>query len=404
MVNKRSYFREIKLFYLVFIFLISGCATVAMPKIGEEGYSVADDEQRLLKRADELCERLDESGYIYENKRLEEYLTNIGNTLLPDNIKSEGITIKVRVLSEPSLNAFALINGKVYVHTGMLATIDNESQIAALLAHEISHIVGRHTLKQFRSTINKSAFFSTIQAPAALIAGDLGGVLAQLAVVSSMYGYSRELELEVDKDGFKMMQMQGYDTEEALRLFKRLDEFIENEEIKQPFFFSTHPNVAARIANYEILIRENPRQVIRSRDKDKNDYSELVNELVLDNCKLCLQEGMFKTAQNNIDKFISKNPSDARGYYYLGELYRQRQDHGKKEKQRDKTLDYPKAIEVYDQAIRIDPQFCDAFKQKGRILEKEGKVDEAKDCFRQYLKLNPDAQEKEYFERYLRIN
>lgn len=403
MVDARFSYKKIILTILLGA-AVCGCATVNVPKMGQDGFIIEDDERRLQKRADEMCEQLDDGGYIYKNIELQDYLTQVTNNLLPESIRNTGLKLEVKVISEPSLNAFALPNGKIYAHTGMLAAIDNEAQLAALLAHELTHTINRHTLKQFRSTINKSAFFSAIQAPAGALGGDLALIFTQLAIVSSLYGYSQDLESDADKEGFKMMVNQGYDIKEAPKLFERLKEFIEDEEIKQPFFFSTHPKVASRIKSYEQLIKESPNPVIDEKKNNAIFYGILINQLIVDDLVLCLENGMFKTAEKLIEKFISKNATDARGYFYLGELNRQRQDHDKKVKERDKVKDYPKAIEAYDKAIALNPGYGQAFREKARVLEKQGNIDEAKITFRKYLELNPDAKDKEYIEKFYQRN
>ncbi len=358
----------------------------------------------MQKRADEMCEELEKSGLIYKNKELEDYLTLVTNNLLPEEIKNSGIKIEVKVINEPTLNAFALPNNRIYVHTGMLSAIDNESQAATLLGHELTHILNRHSLKEFRSVINKSAFFSAIQAPAAVFVGDLGVIFAQLAIISSIYGYSKDLESEADREGFNMVRAQGYDVNESVKLFGHLKKFIKDEEIKVPFFFSTHPNVVTRIKSYEVLIKENGLAQTERKRNNRDGYSRLIDQLLLDDFSLCLGKGMFKSGERVINKFLNKNPNDPKGYFYLGELCRQRQDHSKKEKKRDKAPDYVKAIEAYDKAIAINLRYADAFKGKGRICQKQGDIINAKSAFQKYLELNPQADDREYLEQFISAN
>lgn len=385
--------------FLFYIFSFSGCATVNVPYVGKTGYSLEEDEKRLHKRVEELSEIIDNSGHIYENKSLENYLTDLANQLLPEEAKKENLKIEVKVLKDPTLNAFALPNGRIYVHTGMLAVIENESQLAALLGHEMTHVLHRHTLQQFRSALNKSAFFSAVQMPIALVAGNLGVIFAELATVSSVYGFSRELEYDADVEGFHMMSAQGYDVNEAPKLFEHLKQFIEDEEIKQPFFFSTHPNVVARIENYKNLIEREglPDQL----KKDPLLYEQWRWPLIIENTALCLNAGMFKTAERLLNQYIEKRPNNADGYFYSGELYRERQDHPKKEKEREKNNDYLKALEAYSQAAVRDPVYAPSFKAKGRVLQKLGRIEEAKEAFQKYLSLEPMAKDRPYIEQFL---
>ena len=210
MVCQRFFKREI-IYWTTLLFVVSGCATVTMPNVGEKGYERQDDERRLYKRAEELSEVIDESGTIYNNQELETYITHLANSLLPENIKKDGLTISVKIINDPSLNAFSLPNGRIYIHTGMLAVMDNQTQLATLLGHEMTHIINRHALKQFRSLTNKSAFLSVISLPIGIAGGELATVFTQLATISSIYGYSQNLEFEADDLGLQMLIDHGYE-------------------------------------------------------------------------------------------------------------------------------------------------------------------------------------------------
>lgn len=393
----------IRLIFIVFItvFTISGCASTNIPRIGSETYSLAEDEIRMQKRAHEACEIIDSSRQVYSDKRINEYATRLINELLPPHVKKEGLKVSVTVLSDPALNAFALPNGRIYVNTGIIASCENEAQLATLLSHEATHIINRHALIQFRSIINKSAFFSSIQAPAAGFGGDLAAIFAQLAILSSVYGYSQKLENEADKEGFAMVMANGYNIKETVKLFENLESFIKDEEIKQPFFFSTHPKVVARIKAYKELIEESlPQQNTRTEIMN-NEYDKIVNPLILDDISFCLQEGMFKTGDKLVNKFLEKNPRSSLAYFYLGELFRQRQDHDKRQKQRDKTEDFVNAIKAYDKAFHCDPPYIEALLAKANILQKQGETEKAKVAFKEYLTLNPDSEKREYIEKFL---
>lgn len=386
---------------LIFGLMIGGCATVDVPRIGQVDYKVEDDERRMQKRADEACEKLDESSHLYRDLKLENYLTEFANNLLPENIKP-WLKVSVKVLNEPSLNAFALPNGRIYIHAGMLAAIDNEAQLASLLGHEMTHIINRHQLKHFRSIINKSAFLSSVGGIMGAAGGDLAVVFTELAVVSSVYGYSRDLEVEADTSGFSMMMAAGYDINEAPKLFEHLKEFIDDEEIKLPFFFSDHPSVVARVESFKGLIAQNKGQS-GARKVNQEPYEAMTSQLILNDVELCRERGMFQAGKRLLDKFVSKNPSDARAYFYLGELYREWQ-YDQKKKKRNKDEDYKQALTLYNKAISLDGQYAEAFKGRARVYQRQGNALEAKADFKKYLELKPNAGDKSYIEKFLSTN
>ncbi len=379
---------------------LSGCATVTMPSVGQQGYQVEDDERRLYKRSDELCEAIDQSGAIYNNSKLEEYLTQLANSLLSEGVKKDGLTISVKVLNDPSLNAFSLPNGHIYIHTGMLAMMDNQTQLATLLGHEMTHIINRHTLKQFRSLTNKSAFLSVIDVPLAIAGGQLAAVFTELATVSSIYGYSKSLEYEADENSFVMLTQNGYDLNEAKKLFEHLKEFIIDEDVKNPFFFSTHPNVNGRIANCNVLIAKN-KNYSATKDIDSPAFDEFMQDVKIKDIGLCLEQGLFKTGEKIIDRFIAQHPQDYQGYFYRGELFRQRQDAPKGEKKRDKEKDYITALQGYSKTVELNPKFASTYQSRARVLQKLNRMEEAKTDLHKYLELKPAASNRAYIEQFL---
>ena len=197
-----------------------------------------------------------------------------------------------------------------------------------------------------------------------------------------------------------MLADAGYNLEEAPKLFEHLEIYIKDEEIKEGFFFSTHPHVAQRIKNYKQIIEDQYSDRIPVRESNP-EYFNFAQEVTLTNTQLCLVQGMYKTAHRNIQDFIKQHPDSAEAYYYLGEIFRQRQDKSKKEKERDKLADYPEALKAYQEAIAKDPNFALAYRGKGFVLQKQGQMEEAKKAFEDYLKYKPDAQDKSYIEEFL---
>ena len=216
-----------------------------------------DDEKRLWVRSKEEQEVLDESGFIYEDAELEAYLNDVAKKIEPPDVY-EAIPFQVKVIKNPHLNAFAYPNGVIYIHTGILARMENEAQLATLLAHEMTHSTHRHAVSGFRDLKNKAAVFATLQVATAGFGGyaDLANLLGYLGTMASITGYSRELESEADSVGFSLMTNAGYDPEESPKLFVHIKKELEEEKIREPFFFGTHPRIRERIESYEKLLNK----------------------------------------------------------------------------------------------------------------------------------------------------
>lgn len=250
---------------------LSACETTNVRPIGAGGEFVKEsDEERMWKRTEEFEEILLKSGFIYQDKELEDYLNTIVNKLLPEDVKATGFTARVRVLKDPDINAFVLPNGSLFVHTGLLASIENEAQLATALGHEMTHFINRHSLKYFRSLKNTSAFFSTLYVTAVSAGGaaaaatgapvsygDLAGLLVQFSFISSVTGYSQDMEWEADEKGFEELLKNNYDINEAPKVFDNLNRYLKEEKIKEPFAFSDHPRNKERADNFRKLCKEN---------------------------------------------------------------------------------------------------------------------------------------------------
>jgi predicted Zn-dependent protease len=209
MANER--FLNQKIIIGAFVVMLFGCATLNVPNWGTETVVIQDDERRLMNRDKELEEALDRSGFVYEDKAINDYLNAFIPKLLPQGVNAKEIHLSVMVIKDPALNAFSLSDGRIYVHIGILAAAENESQVATLLAHEMTHVLNRHVLKSFRSLKNTTVWWESV----GLVTGGLGMIVSELAKVSSVSGFSQDLETEADENGFMMVTNAGFDVTQS---------------------------------------------------------------------------------------------------------------------------------------------------------------------------------------------
>ncbi len=382
-----------KLLIAVFILLYTAaCPSTYLAPIGKDGSFVPEeDEKRLWNRSKEEQRRIARSGQLYEDAELNRYLNSVARKLLPENLKDD-ISVKVIIIKNPLLNAFAYPNGVIYVHTGILAKMENEDQLAALLGHEMTHVINRHGARNSRSVKNKSATFAGLQVAAIPfgVYGDIVSILGNLGAMAAVTGYSRDLEREADILGYSMMVNAGYDPYEAPKLFEHLKRDIEEQDIKEPFFFGSHPRLEERINSYHQLLEErNAEQV----DVKKTDhFEEILARLVLDNAELDLCMGRFTSAEVGIRRSLKKDPENAKAHYCLGELYRERNCEGDKQA----------AEKAYIKATACDPKYPDPHKQLGIFYYKMGMKNKAITELVKYLKLSPHALDRKYIEQYIK--
>lgn len=332
------------------------------------------EENNLWAESEQFDRALARSGKVLDDPALTAYLQGIMNRLYPEF----GGKIRVRPLDSAGLNAFALPNGSVYINAGLLARLQNEAQLATVLAHEGAHFIHRHSYQQVERTKNAAAF--------ALVVGMAGvPLLGDIAALSSMMGFSREHENEADQIGYQRLIRAGYSAREAAKTFEHLIAEIKALDINEPFFFASHPKLQDRVDSFNEL------------SKDASNGQTGYEAFLLATRKLRLY-----TLQEDLDAYrykqlilVLSDPERRREYppeasYYLGEAYRLRAEEG----------DQDKAEREYTLSTELAPQFAPAFRALGLLYYKRGQKSLAAPLFRRYLELAPNAADRGYIEAY----
>lgn len=338
-----------------------------------------DEQNRLWFAAERLEKTIKKRHLIFEDTALEAYVQSVMDRLYPEFV---GI-LQVKLLDSPHLNAFCLPNGHIYFNTGLLVRLDNEAQLATILAHEASHFIRQHSLRQRNSADGAVVVGITLTA---LTGIPFSGSLLTEGILS---GYSQGYEREADSDGYRRMLAAGYDPNEAAKTFQKLLDEVEALDIDQPFMFSSHPKLQDRIATFEALAKaqrqtqglqnaepflqytEDLREITLTRYLDMNNYKVLL--LILNN--------------EQLRRRYTDHPE-----YFLGEAYRLRDDEG------DQAL----AVDAFTRSIADVPDFAPPYRSMGVLLMKQGKHEDASAAFNKYLTLAPDASDRAYVLNYLK--
>lgn len=208
---------------------------------------------------------------VYRNAELQAYINKVGARVAAESSREE-ITYTFTVLDDNMINAFALPGGFIYITRGMLLHMNSESELAAVLGHEIAHVTEKHALRREArnkglSVLNTVAAVVTGQ-PALMELGNMfGGVL--------LSGYSREFELEADEVGARYMAKAGYSPAAMLKTIEILKDKdrieieqarLENREPKVYHgFLSTHPDHDTRY-----------KEAIRAAEELTRNYDEYI--------------------------------------------------------------------------------------------------------------------------------
>jgi len=352
--------------------------------------SLADDEKRVWMRSREEASQLDKSGQLDESAEINEYVNAVAQRLLPGDLRANKFPLKIKVINNPLLNAFALSHGVVYVHSGILAKLENEAQLATLLAHELAHILHRHPVRHFRQVQNVGVSLAWISVAGARagVYGNLINLLGMLGASGAISGYSKIMESEADTTGLELMVAAGYDPRQSVALFEHLGQQVKDRKTDEPFFFGSHPRLVDRKLNFEDLLRSKYTDVTGFIGAD--EYFGKMSRIVLETAGLNIAQGRWDWAKEGIDRFVAKYPNDPQGHFRLAELYRLRNGEG----------DWTHAEAEFRKTLELDERYALAYRGIGLLYLKRGERAKAAVELKRFLVLQPDAPDKEFIEPY----
>ena len=246
-----------------------GCAT--NPITGESQFMLFSEEQDIELGRSYAPEIEKEMGGKIQNLTLQNYVDGVGR-------KVAGVSQKpyfdyhYTALEDKTVNAFALPGGYVFITRGMLEKLENEAQLASVLAHETVHVVARHSSAQISREIGIEVALSVASSKTSGAAGQVAGIARQMIGLS----YSRSQEKEADMGGIDYMVQAGYDPDEMVKTMQMLEAENQSGEIE---FLSTHPSPDRRVEYISETIVARGYQNLNLK-VGKEDYERFVlNEL-----------------------------------------------------------------------------------------------------------------------------
>lgn len=243
-----------------------------LPDLGE--VTQADFSPIMEKRVGESIMRdirLHEPSYV-DDPEINGYLNRLGSRLVSQSIEARQ-DFEFFVLNDATLNAFAMPGGYIGVHTGLIMASHSESELASVLAHEISHVTQHHLARQLGMQ-SQAQLPMLLSLAVAILASRNHADLAQGALMTGQaasiqhqLNYSRDFEREADRLGLQLLERAGFDIRAMADFFERLQKYGRLYENNAPGYLRTHPLTTERIADMENRIQSRPyRQVTDSLD------------------------------------------------------------------------------------------------------------------------------------------
>jgi len=412
------------------------------PPVREE-FKFGDVDLEVLEQADLLDVKLERDGLVLADEPANAYVRGAEQSLIPRDFALERVSFRFRILRDPQPNAFALPNGSVYVTTGLMALIDNESQLAAIFAHELTHVMRRHTYVHNRSNRKKFLTMNVMAAVGAYAPGGIVGAVitvvttvAPFIMIATIYGYSRDLEREADLKGIDMMISAEYAPEEMVNVMKLLDKDIEGENIR--LFYNDHPALDERIKYLSSYLGSRADKVTHQMElnRERAAYFQNMEPVMRHNVQLSINAGRARSAVFYAQRLVDFH-ADSENLFWLAESYRAlgprapqltekeltnsgKKDAAKKrvkrtaeEEERDLLATeagknywqthQQKAEESYQRALSAENPTPVAHRGLGMLYEKLGRGSEAAAEYEKYLELSPTAVDRERIQRRIEV-
>ena len=348
----------------------------------------ANTEKGMWIELDEYEWEIRNSALLVTDKEINQYVKNAACRVAGDYCND----IRIYIIRNPYFNASMTANGVMQVWTGLLVRVSSEDELAAILGHELAHYTQLHTLERMRSLNNSMSTGAIFDLGLAVLTG-VSVPVGQLAAVLNVLAFSRDQEQEADLLGLKFMAEAGYAPSAAVRVWKIVIEEEENAAVKsrEPGIFAkTHPGAEERVEILESFVRQQyanlkPDPAGQRKHIDiLNRYYMMLMEDQLDTNRYGRTEAILQTHQAiGVDSNLIN--------FFWGEMYRQRNLEG----------DFDKAKKSYKLATQGDRPVADAYRNLGYIHLKERSLPEAKQYFRKFLEVQPDADDRAMIEFYL---
>lgn len=278
-----------------------------LPNLGNSARSVySEQEEQKLGR--QVMIQIRQSHSFISDPELTEYVQNLGQRLT-HYVRPEKYSFFL--INDPAINAFALPGGYIGINSGLIMAARNESELAAVLAHEIIHVDQQHFSRMMAAREERSGLTAAALLASLVLAGSGNPQAGQAGIaitaatnMSQELSYSRDYEREADRLGIRLLAKSGFRAESMADFFERLQQNNRLLGGAGPEYLRTHPIETNRIAE----ARDRARKLAKPAKKDQQSFLFTKARLV------ALYTPDSAVAENRLQTEIGKKSVDARDY------------------------------------------------------------------------------------------
>ncbi len=266
-------------FLAIAVISLSGCSS--NPVSGKKDFSLISKQQEVSMGAQGHRSILKQKK-VYNNPGLQSYVKSLGQQLAKQSHRS-GIRYTFTVLDDPSVNAFALPGGYIYITTGLMAYLNSEGELAGVLGHEIGHVTARHGVQQQSAGMASAILVSILSKKT----GAANGKQLNQFSTALIRGYGRKHELQADRLGAEYLARVGYapknmiDVVRVLKAQEEFDKYQARREGRKPRayhgVFATHPDNDTRLK--QVINAARKIKTAGTRGENHDGYLQRINGL-----------------------------------------------------------------------------------------------------------------------------
>ena len=219
---------------------VAGCLMVTNPATQKEEFVLFNDIQEV-QIGQQVVSEVEKEYKVSQDPRLNSWVEEIGQRLVAVS-ERKNLRFQFKVLDRDEINAFALPGGFIYVHKGLLKAVDDDAELAGVLAHEIGHVTARHGIRKLQTHIGYNLLMDILFKDNAK-AQELMNVGFTLVVL----GYGRENEFQADKLSVIYALRAGYNPHGIAQFLQKIKQMQKREPSIVETLLSTHPPTSERI-------------------------------------------------------------------------------------------------------------------------------------------------------------
>ncbi len=360
-----------------------------MTPLSGPGYRPVDeDEVGIWKLMDRVEEEVSGSNLLIQDPGANAYLKDVIGRIGGPAAKD----MRIYLARIPEFNAVMFPTGFAVIFSGLLLRMRNEAQLAGVIAHESGHFLRKHQIRQWRDMRRKTDILSIVAMGAGVAGGAAGYYvgdlvqLAQLGTILTLLKYSRTLEAEADAMGLKLIAEEGLRpmamSETWDQLIGELDasaRYRRKKRERRINLFETHPSPDARRAELKISAAEVtvPGKVYDDRQDEYLGAIGHLRPMLLDDQVKLNDPG----ASQYIVETLARDGWNGLLRFHEGEIWRLRNRAG----------DDARAALGYAAAVQYADAPADAWRWHGIMLQKAGRIPEARNAYGRYLAMAPNA-------------